>query len=125
MKKKDTFYEERRDADEKLLQKALEQTKAFAALLEANVEAQDGAEKPWYGGDDDSPEGFFSLLQDFPECDWADGGAGDVSDTSEEEEEDTSEEEGAEKDTDEKMLAEPDGEVPTRKSSRLLRNNMQ
>ena len=105
--KKDTFYEERATRDDELLEKALEHAEAFAALHEANVEAQDGVEKPWYDGDGDSPEGLFSLLGDFPQCDWADGGAGDVSETSfnpsdrEDDGEDT-----AEEDADEKLLAE-------------------
>ena len=56
---KDTFYEERATWDEKFLQTAFEQAKAFVALheaREANVEAQDGEGKPWYNGDDGTPE---------------------------------------------------------------------
>ena len=74
---KDKFHEQRATRDEELLQTALEQTKAFAALYEAreaNMEAQDGEGKPWYTGNDDTPEGIFELLQEFPECDWASDG---------------------------------------------------
>ena len=89
--------------NEELIEKAHEHAKAFAALYEANVEAQEEAqeEKPWYNeGDDDrgDPEGFFQIMQDFPDCEWPlDGSASDISET------DTSDNE----DVEEKMLVEP------------------
>jgi hypothetical protein len=93
---KDTFYEERRDADEKLLQTAFEQAKASVALHEAREEILDTQEfqgKPWYKEvDDDIPEGLFNLLSGFPECDWADGNVSDVSVTSSEDDEEDAEE---------------------------------
>ena len=99
---KDKFYEQRATRDEELLQTALEQTKAFAALYEAreaNMEAQDGEGKPWYTGNDDTPEGIFELLQEFPQCDWAcDGNVSDVSVTSSEDAEEDAEDDAEEDD---------------------------
>ena len=91
---KDKYYEERRDADEKLIQTAFEQAKAFVALQEAReeIEYDRGAGKPWYDGDEDTPEGLFALCQEFPECEWLDGNASDVSATSSEDAEGAEEE---------------------------------
>ena len=56
------------------------------------MEAQDGEGKPWYTGNDDTPEGIFELLQEFPECDWAnDGNVSDVSVASSEDAEEDAE----------------------------------
>ena len=81
---KDAFYQKQATRTEKLLKHAFDQAKAFTALYEANEEAQEEAqeEKPWYDGDGDDPEGFFQVMQDFPDCDWPlDGGVSDISET--------------------------------------------
>ena len=81
---KDTFFYKQEKRQEELLKHAFDQAKAFTALYEANEEAQEEAqeEKPWYDGDGDDPEGFFQVMQDFPDCDWPlDGGVSDISET--------------------------------------------
>ena len=83
---------------EKLIQTAFEQAKAFVALQEAReeIEYDRGAGKPWYDGDEDTPEGLFALCQEFPECEWLLGNASDVSATSSED--DDAEEDAEEED---------------------------